>query len=336
MHARIANIDYFLPEKTLHTSDLAALFPVWSVANIDAKTGIETRHIASNDECASDLAVLAALKLFKSGACSPGEIDFVLFCTQSPDYILPTTACLLQDRLEIPTTAGCLDFNLGCSGFVYGLGLSEGLITSEQANTILLITADTYSKYTNPADKGSRTIFGDGAAATLIRAQHSSTASFGPFIYGTNGNGADNLIVPNSGTRKSRTSHDKPYLRGMNDRDRDYLFMNGSKIFEFAVDVVPSSVLNLLSKANISLDQISLFVFHQANAYLLEEIRRRLAIPREKFQITIRHCANTVSSTIPIALKHAELEGKLRRGDTIMLVGFGVGYSWAATIVQWR
>ena len=136
MHAFIAAIEYFLPEKTVSTADLSAEFPDWSVEKIDSKTGIRDRHVVGADECSSDLAFAAAQKLFQSGACRPEQIDFVLLCTQSPDYFLPTTACLLQDRLGIPTTAGALDFNLGCSGFVYGLGLAEGLIASGQASNV--------------------------------------------------------------------------------------------------------------------------------------------------------------------------------------------------------
>ena len=153
MHASIAAIEYFLPEKTVSTADLSAEFPEWSVEKIDSKTGIRDRHVVGAEECSSDLAFAAAQKLFQSGACRPEQIDFILLCTQSPDYFLPTTACLLQDRLGIPTTAGALDFNLGCSGFVYGLGLAEGLIASGQASKVLLLTAETYSKFLNPQDR---------------------------------------------------------------------------------------------------------------------------------------------------------------------------------------
>ena len=171
MHASISAIEYYLPEKTVSTEELAAEFPAWTVAKIDEKTGIRDRHIAATGECSSDLAVAAARKLFESGACQPGEIDFLLFCTQSPDHFLPTTACLIQDRLGIPTTAGALDFNLGCSGFVYGIGLAEGLISSGQASRVLLLTAETYSKFLSAGDRSVRTIFGDAGAATLLVAR---------------------------------------------------------------------------------------------------------------------------------------------------------------------
>ncbi len=331
MHASIAAIEYFLPERTLTTEDLVAECPEWSVAAIDAKTGIRTRHIASEHECASDLAVNAARRLFESGACRPEEIDFLLLCTQSPDFVLPTTACLLQDRLEMPSSMGALDFNLGCSGFVYGLGLSEGLIYSGQASTILLITAETYSKYIDSKDKASRTIFGDGAAATVIRGRADAIPSFGPFIYGTDGRGGMDLVVPNSGARVLLTSLSSPAA----ERRRNTLHMNGAKVFNFAIDVVQSSVSKLLEKASLSLDEVDLFIFHQANAYMLEELRNLLQIPSDKFMVSMKECANTVSSTIPIALKQADIDNRLKAGSRIMLVGFGVGYSWAATLIRW-
>src|SRR5882762_1037026 len=181
MQAAISAIEYFLPSNVVSTSDLSREFPEWSVEKIDQKTGIQQRHIAAEEECSSDLAVNAAQRLFDSGACKPESIDFVLLCTQSPDYFLPTTACLVQDRLGIPTSAGALDFNLGCSGYIYGLGLAQGLISSGQASNVLLITAETYSKFIYPRDKSVRTIFGDAAAATLLKGVESESPFIGPF-----------------------------------------------------------------------------------------------------------------------------------------------------------
>jgi 3-oxoacyl-[acyl-carrier-protein] synthase-3 len=335
MHATIVGIEYFLPESTLTSEDLCATFPEWDVKKIEAKTGIRTRHVAADSECASDLAVAAARKMFESRICDSKDVDFLLCCTQSPDYLLPTTACLLQDRLGIPVSAGALDFNLGCSGFVYGLGLAEGLIASGQAKLIVLITADTYSKYIKRTDKACRTIFGDGAAATLISGRQGGTASMGPFIYGTDGRGGKNLIVPNSATRRSYVAANPGVEVGATYCEQPFLFMDGSQLFTFAVTTVPQSVKELLEKADMTVNDVDLFVFHQANAFILEETRRILQIPKEKFQLTLADSANTVSSTIPIALKHAEIEGRLPNGANVLVAGFGVGYSWAATIVRW-
>jgi len=337
MQAAISAIEYFLPQNVLSTSDLAAEFPEWSVEKIDGKTGIQQRHIAAENECSSDLAVNAVQRLFESGACQPDSIDFVLLCTQSPDYFLPTTACVIQDRLGIPTTCGALDFNLGCSGYIYGLGLAQGLISSGQACNVLLITAETYSKFINARDKSVRTIFGDGAAATLLRAVESESPFIGPFIYGTDGRGHQNLIVPTGGMRHPRTGQtaEPSEDEDGNVRTLENLYMNGAEVFTFTLSSVPESIERILKKSALAMEDIDLFVFHQANRYMLEHLRKRMNIPGEKFVVAMSHCGNTVSSTIPIALKHAAREGRLPNHSTVMLVGFGVGYSWGAALVRW-
>lgn len=337
MHASISAIEYFLPEKTLSTADLSAEFPEWPVEKIDSKTGIRDRHVVGVQECSSDLAFAAAQKLFESGACHREQIDFILLCTQSPDYFLPTTACLLQDRLGIPTSAGALDFNLGCSGFVYGLGLAEGLISSGQARNVLLLTAETYSKFLNPQDRSVRTIFGDAAAATLVSAVDAPAPLIGPFVYGTDGSGGPNLIVPAGGMRKPHTAETGIPSQddGGNVRSEDNLHMNGAEIFNFTLAAVPQSVQGLLDKSGSKLEDIDLFVFHQCNKYMLDHLRKRMKIPEDKFPLAMNHCGNTVSSTIPIVLKHALSDGKLKPGTLVMLVGFGVGYSWGATLLRW-
>src|ERR1035437_2995328 len=199
MKAYIKAIEIVLPEAVLGNEELAAQYHGWTADKIQSKTGILQRHIARADECSSDLAVAAARKLFSSGVCQPAEVDYVLLCTQSPDYFLPTTACLLQDRLALPTHCGALDFNLGCSGFVYGLGLAKGLIEHGQARNVMLLTAETYTKYIHPKDKGNRTIFGDGATATLVSTE--GYAEIMNFSLGTDGQGAENLIVKSGAIR---------------------------------------------------------------------------------------------------------------------------------------
>ena len=338
MQAALSAIEYYLPAKTLSTADLSAEFPEWSVDKIDEKTGIRERHIAAPDECASDMAVAAARKLFDSGACQPSAVDYLLFCTQSPDYFLPTTACLIQDRLGIPKTAGALDFNLGCSGFIYGLGLAQGLIVSGQASNVLLLTAETYSKFLNPRDRSVRTIFGDAAAATLLTAEDSSNPLIGPFAYGTDGSGGPNLIVPTGGMRRPRSSETAIPIEaeGGNTRSQEDLFMNGAEIFNFTLDAVPQTIARLLDKAQLQLADIDLFAFHQANRFMLEHLRKKLGVPPERFVFAMAHCGNTVSCTIPIALREAQSAGRLQSDARVMLVGFGVGYSWGAAMLRWR
>lgn len=336
MRATIQATDFYLPEQVLDNERLATELRDWSAQKIESKTGIRCRHVARVGECASDLAFHAAQKLLESASCPRREIDFLLFCTQSPDYFLPTTACLLQARLGLQQSSGALDFNLGCSGFVYGLGLAKGLIESGQARNILLLTADTYSKFIHPHDRSVRTLFGDGAAATLVSSVDSVENLLGPFVYGTDGRGAENLIVPAGGLRKPTVSDAEVILdKDGNGRTVNNLHMNGPEIFNFTLRIVPKVVADLLRAADKKIEDIDLFVFHQANEYMLNHLRKKIGIPPEKFLISMRDCGNTVSCTIPIALQMAEIEGRLRPGALLMLVGFGVGYSWAATLARW-
>jgi 3-oxoacyl-[acyl-carrier-protein] synthase III len=325
--AVIASVEYHLPAQRLTNDQLAEEFPEWSVNKIADKTGIHVRHIAADGELSSDLAEAAARKLFSTNRITPDQIDFVLFCTQTPDFALPTAACLLQHRLGIPTTAGALDFNLGCSGYVYGLSLAKGLIETNQARCVLLLTGETYSKLLDPKDKTVRTLFGDAGAATLISADDSiERECIGPFVFGTDGSGGANLVCPRAGFRGSNAEA----------TGRDALWMNGPEIFNFTINVVPDVVDRALSKSGMKLDEIDLFVFHQANAYMLEHLRKKLGVPTEKFVVALAQVGNTVSCTIPIALHGAMLEGRLKPGIRILLVGFGVGYSWSAAMIEWR
>ncbi len=335
MRAAIKAVSYYLPPKIETNLDLSREFPEWSAEKIGEKTGISERHIADEGVCASDLACESAKKLFAEYNVNPSEIDFVLLCTQSPDYLLPTTACLLQDRLGIPQTAGALDFNLGCSGFVYGLSLAEGLVETRQARQVLLLTAETYSKYIAPADKSVRSIFGDAAAATLISA--SDAGSIGPFVFGTDGRGGGHLIVKSGGTRQpKRPGVTAPAAADEfgNVRSDEWLYMNGQEILSFTLRVVPRAVTALKQKCGLEEGQIDYYIFHQANKYMLDLLRKKLNLPREKFAECLSGCGNTVSSTIPIALRQALQSGAIGPGRRVMLVGFGVGLSWAAGMIE--
>lgn len=335
--AQIRGVEYVLPHKTLSNEEIAGAFPDWPAEKIKAKTGIIRRHIAADDECASDLAVAAGRKMLATGLIRAEEVDFVILCTQSPDYFLPTTACLVQHRLGLPKQCGALDFNLGCSGFVYGLGLAKGLIETEQARNVLLLTAETYSKHIHPEDKSVRTLFGDAAAATLVSASEGESEMIGPFIYGTDGSGAANLIVPNGGMRKPRDSKAPTMADGSgNCRTENNLYMNGTEVFNFTLKTIPSVVNELLLKASLGLDQVDMWVFHQANGYMLEYLRKKLGIRKDRFALQFAEYGNTVSSTIPIALCDLKGQSQLRTGQVIGLVGFGVGYSWGATVLRWR
>lgn len=311
MSIGIKAIEYVLPEKILTNEELAQIYKDWSSEKILNKTGIESRHIVSEDECASGLAEKATIKLFESGVIKPEEIDFILLATQSPDYKLPTTACILQDKLGISQTLGALDFNLGCSAFIYGLALAKSLINTNIAKNVLLLTAETYTKYIHLMDKSTRTIFGDAGAATLIC---DCEGSIGEFDLGTDGSGYESLIIPTVNAN---------------------LYMSGLDIFNFTIRVIPQSIKNILEKNNLTLDDINLFVFHQANKFILDYLRKIIKIPEDKFYVNMKDIGNTVSASIPIALKRAEKERKLHKGDKVLLTGFGVGLSWGSTIITY-
>lgn len=334
--AWIAAVECHLPETVLTTRQLAEECPQWSVEKIDAMTGIERRHVAAPGECASDLAVAAARRLFDSGVCSPGQVDYLLLCTQCPDHPVPATACLLQQRLGIPSSAGALDFSIGSSGYVYGLGLAQGLIETGQAATVLLITADTYSRYIHPRDRSVRPVFGDAASVTLLRGVDREEPLLGPYVYGTDGKGAPHLMVPAGGMREPRTPETaREYADDSgNVRTRENLFMDGSEIFTFALREVPPMVAELMRRAGLEVAGVDLFVFHQANRFMLEHLRKRLQIPPEKF-VTAMRWGNTASSSIPVALKSAISEGRLKDGARVVLAGFGPGYSWGAVLLRW-
>ncbi len=336
MGAVIKAIASYLPSRVVTNEELAAEFSGWTAEKIAMKTGILSRHIAAEGELASDLAVHAVTRLFEENGIGREAVDALLYCTQSPDYLLPSTACILQYRLDLPRSVAAFDFNLGCSGFVYGLGMAKGLIASGQAKRVLLVTADTYSRYLHPGDRSVRTLFGDAAAAVCIDAEEGREGMDGPFIYGTDGSGAENLMVPAGGLRCPAVENPEVITDASgNQRTARHLFMNGPEIFTFTLRVVPETVTALLERTGLGLDDIDLFVFHQANEYMLEHLRKRLQVPAEKFVVSMQDCGNTVSSTIPIALERALKSGQLQRGMRVMLLGFGVGYSWAGTIIRW-
>ncbi len=330
--AFIKAISYYLPEKVVTNEELVREFPEWSVDKVAQKVGVNSRHLASDKETAGDMAEKAAKQLFCEYNIDPQSIDFLMLCTQSPDYFLPSTACVLQNRLGIPTSSGAFDYNLGCSGCIYGMALAKGLITAGIAKNILLLTAETYNKYLHPSDKSNRSIFGDGAAACLISTD--GLAEIGGFSLGTDGSGANNLIVKTGASR-----HNQPTGISTEDEEGhiwydDFLYMNGGAIFNFTLDAVPIMMKDILTKNNLEKDQIDYYVFHQANKFMLNTIRKVCTLSKEKFYVNLSETGNTVSSTILIGLKDCIDKQIIKQGDNVMISGFGVGLSWGGTILK--
>ena len=333
MGAWIRAISYYLPEDTLTNEALAAAFPEWDVDKVYNKVGVRTRHLAGKTETAGDLAEKAARKLFEEYGIAPGEVDFLLLCTQSPDHFLPSTACILQDRLGIPTSAGALDYDLGCSGCIYGLAMAQGLIAAGLASNVLLLTAETYTKYLHPEDKSNKTIFGDGAAACLV-SREKGLAEIGDFVLGTDGSGAANLMVRSGAARQPEKTGRFAVDDDGHTNYEDYLYMNGSAIFNFTLETVPPLMKSLLAKNGMEKADVDYFVFHQANKYMLSTLRKVCGIPADKFYVDLEETGNTVSSTILIGLKECLEAGKIVPGAKVMICGFGVGLSYGAAMLQ--
>lgn len=329
MAAYIKAISYYLPENIVTNEKLVEDFPEWTVEKIIKKVGVRQRHVAG-DEKISDMAVKASQLLFHENPdIDKNDIDFVLVCTQSPDYILPSTACLVQSRLNLSTNCGAFDFNLGCSGYEYGLAVAKGLIESEIAKNVLFITSEAYNKHIHPLDKGNRTIFGDAATATII--SKDGFAKIGEFTLGTDGSGAENLIVKTGGTAHPDKADDLVFDENGNPHSSDHLYMNGGEIFSFTLMTVPKMIKQTLEKNALSMDDINLYVFHQANVFMLNHLRKKLKIDENRFFLNMENIGNTVSSTVPIALADAKFQGKL--SGNVLIAGFGVGLSWGATIL---
>ena len=329
MKAYIQDIAYYLPTTVLTNEQIAERFPEWSAEKVAGKVGITERHIAADNETATDMAQKAAQQLFAQGV-DKSQIDFVLLCTQSSDYFLPSSACILQDKLGLSKDCGAFDFNLGCSGYEYGLAVAKGLIVAGIAKNILLLTAETYTKYIHPQDKGNMTIFGDGASATLVSTE--GFAQIGEVVVGTDGSGAENLIVRSLAARNKALMNDAQSDEDGNIASGDHLYMHGGNVFNFTADVVPDMVEKLLKKSGLQQDDVNLWVFHQANKYMINYLRKLLDIDKDKFYIFMEKVGNTVSSTIPIALCEARKEDRLH--GHVLLAGFGVGLSWGGVMLK--
>lgn len=317
MGIKIEKICSLLPNNLVTNDDIVDFMPTWTPSKISKKLGIEKRFVVSKDQTALDLAIEVCLKI--KAFVDFDSVDGLVLCTQSPEYFLPTTSCILQDKIGLKTSTACFDFNLGCSGYIYGLAIVKGLISSNVMKNVLFVTSETYSKYINIEDGSNRALFGDAATVSFIT--QSENESICSFSLGTDGSGYKNLIVENGGTRNLNHIH------------ASKLFMNGSEIFEFTNKTIPKLVNDTLIVNNLKIHQIDYFIFHQANKYMLDHLRLKLEIPQEKFLINMEESGNTVSNTIPIVLENIINDFNFKN-KTIMLIGFGVGYSWGGTIIK--
>jgi 3-oxoacyl-[acyl-carrier-protein] synthase-3 len=335
MRVAITDVAYCLPERVLTNEDLRRENPSWNMRLLEERTGVRQRHVARPDETALDLAVGACESLLATTAVARNEVDGVIFCTQSPDYIFPPNACILQGKLDLPDRALAFDYNLGCSGFIYGLAVARGLIVSGMARQILLVTADTYTKYINRQDRSARALFGDGAAVTVVG------ASEGPrrivdIECATYGKDYDKFMIPAGGCRmrpSADTAVEKRDLFG-NVRSLDNIHMHGRDVLEFITSKTPAQIEALLQRNGLTKLDVDVFVFHQSSRLSIDQLGRIMDIDPKKVFVNLDQVGNTVSASIPIALKDALEQGVVRSGHRVVLCGFGVGLSLGSALVE--
>ena len=337
MKATLAGIEFALPQRRVTNADLAREHPDWDMEKIAERTGVLERYFCAPDETALDLGQQASQRLLERLELSPNDVGAVIMCTQSPDYIMPPNACLLQDRLNLPTSIPAFDFTHACSGYIYGLFVSKSLIESGAVQSVLLITADSYSRYMHPDDRSTVTLFGDGGAASLIRGAEGGSAEIGAFSIGTDGSRADIFMIEAGGARVPRSDETRKPITDSTGgvRSAEHIEMDGPAVLAFVRKRVPQAIDELFAKAGHDMEAVDLVVAHQASALSLEYLQRWLKLPPEKNFSNISHVGNLVSASIPAALREAELAGRLRPGMRVMLVGFGVGLSWGACLVDW-
>ena len=309
--SKILAIEYFLPKKKENNKIFKRNNPKVNIDRIKEKTGINNRFISGDNETVIDISVKAINKILKK--FPKNKIDFIILVSQTSNFRIPTSACIIQNRLDLRKNIIAFDINLGCSGFIYALRMASSLIESKQVNNGIIVCADTYTKHISKTNTACRPIFSDAAAATLV--VKSKKNNIGPFELGADGSGADALLL------SSETNE---------------IVMNGAKVLTFAMDVVPNNVEALLKRIKINRDKIDKFIFHQASKYILDNINRRLSLKKEKTFENYGKVGNTISASIPIALKDAYTKKKIFNNNKIVIAGYGVGLSWGSALLKWN
>ena len=335
MKSKIKDIAFYLPKKIETNEDLSLENPDWDLKELSKIIGINQRHIAEENETPLDLGFEACKELLKNNPELKDKVDGLIVCTPSSDYIALSNACVLHNKLKMQKKMFCVDINLLCSGYVYGLAIVDSLIKSNICNNIILITTVTHSKYTNKRDKSTRILFGDGASATWLT--NSKDEGIIDIKCSTDGSRFKYLYIPVGGDRtpkNSKTSLPKKDFFGNVKTDED-IQMEGEKIFKFVVSEIPIQIQEILSNNKLKIEDINWFVFHQANKYILDFLTKIMRLNKNKVYINMWDKGNTSSSTIPIALKELMDLKKIKSGDKVLISGFGVGLSWATAIIQY-
>ena len=328
-HCYLRNVVAEYGSATRTNDDLVASNPGWSAASILSKVGISSRPVAIQGESAVDLAERAGARCLASAQCDVSSVDALIMVTQSPDYVLPSSACILQHRLGLPDTVAAFDVGLGCSGFNYGLWLARSIIFSGQGRRVLLICSETYSRYCDIHDLSTVSLFGDGAAALLLQSDSKEAIAYvGESLLGTDGSGAGSLIVEDGGGR-SRSLGLSPT------GSRHTLAMDGPRVFRFALDRAYSTCNGLLTKIELGWDDIDIVLCHQANRLMLQTLQRQFGLNEERMPVDVLHVGNLSTASLPVHVARTLASGKLDKVSHSLAVGFGVGFSWGATHIRW-
>ncbi len=323
-NVEIKGIVSAVPKNKVNNFDLTNLFEKEELEKTIKLTGVKSRHIATEQICTSDLCVAAAKNLLDDIIWAPETIDCLIFVSQTPDYILPATSCSIHQRLNLSKNCATFDVNLGCSGYVYGLWIASNLMRNSEIKRCLLLVGDTINRTVYPKDKATSLLFGDAGSATALEQSHNSESLY--FVLGTDGYGANNLIIQGGGFRK-------PYYLEY-DEAKKHLYMNGEEIFNFTIQVVPGMIEDLLKYAQLDRENVDYFVLHQANEFIIKHLAKKAKISIEKVPITLSNFGNTSSASIPLTISSAFSKDLSENKRKLIMSGFGVGYSWASVLAD--
>jgi len=332
----ISAVQYYLPEAVEDNADLQIEYKGNADPGLLAKIGIKSRHIAPKDSRAPDLAIIAAEQLFLETGIDRKDIDALVYCSAHREYLVPATSCILQDRLGLSKKIGAFDLMHACSGYMYGLAVVKGLIHSLGMSNVLLLTAALPSQYIYPKNLAVRLVFGDASSATLIsKTAGNNSCSIGEFIFGTDGSGYEKIIIRDGSEASQLDEFSRDEIQ--DDFGNIYidssLYIDGQSNLLFIMKQVPKLIEDTLAKNNLQINDIDLFIMHQANFFALEQVRKRLKIEESRFFYSMEFSGNTVQATIPIALKDAMAQGKIQPGNKVLIAGFGAGMNMAGTVL---
>ena len=321
----IAGIGAFAPKHIVTNDDIATLVET-SDEWITTRTGIRSRHVVSGDESVADLAIEAAQQALLSAGMDGSEIELIIVASSTPDTIYPAVACQVQHAIGAKNAAG-FDMALACSGFVYAMVIANQFLKTGMYKKALIIGADIHSRHTNWHDRNTCILFGDGAGAAVLVAEHGGTDNMLASELHVDGSKGMELTLFTQSENCPLVAPKTPV--------NHYVYMNGREVFKFAVGVVPKSISHVLEQANMTINDIDHVVLHQANIRIMQAMSEKLEIPEERLVINLDKFGNTSAASIPLALNEAVLTGRVKPGDKLVLCGFGAGLAWGTAVVRW-